>query len=613
MKSTSTKTKTTTGDLSALEGAFATKNGGDALLAALEAWRASRSPVLADLIGAISHHVSGGAIENEQEWSKVASTRDARELGRLLSGVPSLTARFLPSAGQLLLGFQDDPRLSIAVATWALDPPTTSSSTYPFWTRSLEAVGRIGDTRAIPLLKKRLGMRPGDSQFWPKFYAALEKTQDKIEALPAPSSGGPRGVAIAELTAKVGGLSSVATSKSASAVSTPGREAAAKGAAAPEDEGPLLVQAATHFGAGRVVAGIDALIAHWRVSRMPAVADLVDRATRLLPDADLPLGMTVKEIDAAWSSLVASDPASGMPRLLRQLTNGVSSSIEQRVVALQNLDDDPRISRRLAEMSASRAVGPQRAQYWKMLWEVLARHRDVRTCEPVRRWFNAFTSTYWDHHRSGRRIIGEFLLDPASKFEGSWPLTLDAQETRDLAKVEAVIAKRENEHDAPERAFLDAIANDRKDSAPYLVYADWLSERNHPRGELIVLSSLKPSPAETKRIAALERTPYIHGDISDLGMRSDMHFAIASALHISGASRLVSWPVASRLPVLSAIEKLVIRTTHYGFPLEDFVRAVTQSPWPRLQRVTSDEVIPGLAPLAASGWRQESTKSFVRK
>ena len=39
----------------------------------------------------------------------------------------------------------------------------------------------------------------------------------------------------------------------------------------------------------------------------------------------------------------------------------------------------------------------------------------------------------------------------------------------------------------PERAFLQAISADPDDLAPRLVYADWLEERNDPRGEFVRL------------------------------------------------------------------------------------------------------------------------------
>src|SRR5205814_7138628 len=111
-----------------------------------------------------------------------ASQKDPLDVGALLAGVPDLPASMLTRAAELLAAFPDDPRVSRAIATWAIDPITTSSSTYPFWTRALDIVARSRDVRAIALVSRRLAKPPEKSQFWPKFYAALAKLVAKLEA-----------------------------------------------------------------------------------------------------------------------------------------------------------------------------------------------------------------------------------------------------------------------------------------------------------------------------------------------------------------------------------------------------------------------------------------------
>src|SRR5262249_14420353 len=158
--------------------------------------------------------------------------------------------------------------------------------------------------------------------------------------------------------------------------------------------GPLLQQAAEHLGAvdakgwnadtaaPRVIAAIDAMVAHWRTSRSPAVGDLVERANRLLPGWDRPLARTEKEIHAAWEDACA-EPAARMPQLLMHLVEGPIKEVEMRLVDLANLPDDPRIARRLGELAYGCYVSPERTQFWKSFWELVARHRDRRVVAPL--------------------------------------------------------------------------------------------------------------------------------------------------------------------------------------------------------------------------------------
>src|SRR5580704_3332612 len=101
----------------ALTAALAAGDGAAALIAALAWWTETRSPKVAELVGAISERVSGEPIAVD-DFARVARAKDPRDLGPLLAAVPELAASFLPTAGALLAEFPDDPRLAIAVATW---------------------------------------------------------------------------------------------------------------------------------------------------------------------------------------------------------------------------------------------------------------------------------------------------------------------------------------------------------------------------------------------------------------------------------------------------------------------------------------------------------------
>src|SRR5215210_3632250 len=62
-----------------------------------------------------------------------------------------------------------------------------------------------------------------------------------------------------------------------------------------------------------------------------------------------------------------------------------------------------------------------------------------------------------------------------------------------------------------DRAFLDALRADPSDTARWLVYADWLDDRNDPRGEYIRLVcalalAIYPDPDRRRRLNAVRPT-----------------------------------------------------------------------------------------------------------
>lgn len=535
------------------------KDASRALLVALEMWKNDRgNTALADLIDAISEKASGEAITEVNEWSRVAGRKNPLDLGRLLPSMLSFNVSFLPGAGAMLAaGFADDPRLAIAVATWAEEPPTTSSSTYPFWTKVLDAAAKSRDPRVVPRLQSRLRKKPGDSQFWGKFYAALKKVITKIEEGKEAAPDPPIDKAtLKKLGAGVAKLSKIdATATSAS------RSKTTRTDDTPKVTGTLLEQAATHLGAGRVQPAIDALVEHWRESRRPQVADLVDRATRLLPNWDRPISASAKETPDKWTELFADNPSANLPWLLLAVFAGGAAHAERHMIDLATLPDDPRISYRLAEVAVHFRISPERTQYWKSLWEIVARHRDVRVCESLAKEFRDFKGTYYNHHRQGKRIVAPFVLDPRASFaDERWPLEVhEPADRRDFPNVEAALAGLEAKRDRTEHELLAAIAKDRADPAPYLVYADWLSERGHPRGELIVLATKKKrTAAEEKRSKELHGLSGIFGPVHELGDYGDVVHGLGRTIKIDYFVGALTWRKAAGHPLLSIVERIVL-------------------------------------------------------
>ena len=285
-----------------------------ALVAALEAWRATRDPALADLIDLLSTRSAYPPIADDLEWTKAAAARDPLAVGRLVSVLRDLPVSFLPSAVQRLATFADDPRITSAAAGWIVDPPTQSSSTYPFWTSLYKLLERIGDRRVIVAIDERLALSmeaskqfpqakvKKPSQFWGKFYAALEKTRAHLAALPVASADK---ASIAKLEKRARKLE-VATTSAAAKV-TDGKKVSKA------ETGPPLPRALAHGTAKRVPETIDALLDAWRDKRATELADLIERATLLLPNDRATLAVEAKSAHAMWQAAFDRDPVGECP------------------------------------------------------------------------------------------------------------------------------------------------------------------------------------------------------------------------------------------------------------------------------------------------------------
>lgn len=480
------------GGAKAIQAAIKDKDPAAALAAALSWWRATKNPDVADLIDSISTKFTTPAITDQPTWTKHAMSRDPRIVRALVAALPAMPVSFLPTAADLLAKFPDDPRLAMATAGFAEDPITTSSSTYAFWSKSIEAMIRIGDIRTLAKLRARTKKKPGDSQFWPKFYAALKKAIAKIDA-------------IQPVDAEVDAVANQLKQLPAQQVGLPAVSAGAKRASGK----PLLEQALAQLAADDVAPAIASMVERWREVRAPALADTIDRASRQLPSYDRPV------LSPAWEELFEKDANAAMPQLLLNLHAGTGKEAEIRLAALATLPDDPRISLRLAALCHGRHSGPERTQYWRAMYDLLARHRDHRTVGPLRAEHCEFTNTYYDNHRQAKRIIGPFCLNPGE------PPALDKADTAVLTKIAAALGKREAKQ-TDEAALLDAIAAEWKADAPRLVYADWLQEREHPRGELIALSLRegKHTKPEAQRFRELLGIAYLHGEFTDVAAYS---------------------------------------------------------------------------------------------
>ena len=551
--------------LAATRAALAAGDGEAALEAALAAWRANRAPALADLIDTISAAISGPPILDEQTWTRTAILKDPIDLGQLLPAVPHLPGRLLPAAGSTLAAFPDDPRLAIAICEWVRDPPITSKTLYAFWTAVIGAAVRIADIRVIPFFEQRLAMAKGASVFWPRFYTALERARDRLRALPRPDAVDEALIARCRRDAER--LTELAP---------------AMASAAPVPAAPLA-DAASALAAGQVASAIDHLLVAWRDVRAPAIADAIDRATRLLPSYDRPLATTIAKVHQAWIDALHRDPSGSLPQLLQYLNIGGPAQSERRLLELAGLPDDPRIAMRLVELASMPDIPASRNQYWRSLYDLVGRIHDVRTSEPLRLHLRDFSSAvHHSPHRHAKRSVSELVLAP------SHPPHLDDVRVAQLARVLAALDASERAHDRTELALLAAIAEDRTDDDPYQVYADWLYEREHPRGALIALACRRHrTNQESARYVQLEDLPYMFGYLYDLARRPTLERGLPRHVIASTHAGTLTWRMAATLPLMSIVESLRFSTTTHQLPAPvDFATFLLHPNNARLATVT---------------------------
>jgi uncharacterized protein (TIGR02996 family) len=531
---TESKPSAASGDhRAALTAAFGARDGGAALTAALAWWRETRAPALADLVDAISDRVSGSPATSEVEFTNLAMKKDAADLGRLLPALRELPVSFLPTASELLAAYADDPRIPSALVGWTTPPITTSTSKNAFWTKMFEIAKRTRDVRAIAGFKKRLAKKPEVSDWWERWYGAMRRVVAALEEVE------PTPVKLGKLDPSK--LQPVARGVTVRAV-----------APAPKLQGSLLGQALAHVNADRFDAAIEAMVARWREIRAPKLADLIDRATRLLPTYDLPLAPS-DTLHAAWTTAFESDPERAMPQLLQNINVGDRKLCELRIAQLATLPDDPRVAWRLAELASS-SVDPQRGSYWKPLFALLARIADPRTRALLREVFHEFTGTYYDHHRQAKRILSAFALsnDPA-------PELADPE----LGELEAALRRVP----LPEWDLVDHVVEAWDDPGPRIVYADWLQERGNPRGELIVLETKSSrTPGEQRRLDELDAMPYLFGALEDIVDRreegSRREHGLYRVIAVDFYASPSIWRRLAACPQVLALAKLTMRVLH---------------------------------------------------
>jgi uncharacterized protein (TIGR02996 family) len=280
-----------------------------------------------------------------------------------------------------------------------------------------------------------------------------------------------------------------------------------------------------------LVARITELLEIWRRTRATEVADLIDRATRMLPRFDRPLLLEQSDRDERWLQAWRTERDEAMPQLLRHVRYW-------RLPITEEAPDDPRIARMLARRVLEGGT------FWA---PVIERSRDATAWQAVAGVFAELDGV----RQPGIRDAFRFALTRLP------PVTLDATDRACVQAIDALLVP-----DLTEQALVDAIAEHPDDDDPFLIYSDWLLERGHPRGEYIALACQKRhnglSPALARRLATLERVPYLFGPLDEVATtwQRARPRGIDRTLEVYGSPTSLTWLEVARHPLVRALESI---------------------------------------------------------
>jgi uncharacterized protein (TIGR02996 family) len=231
----------------------------------------------------------------------------------------------------------------------------------------------------------------------------------------------------------------------------------------------LVERGRERLRAADLEGALAALITAWQTSRAIELARAIDA----IDEADPFEGTTDEWLAAARES--TSHRLRG--KLLRSLTRRTANDL----VAVLNVAtgwQDPRLSTQiLALLRRLPFSGKRTREVWRDVFAVAREQRDPRFLELAE-----VPPGSWNAGAETRRFLGNRLE------EANRGLAAPSALSPEVAKALAMLV----EDHAPRRGqteddLLAAIYEHPDDDAPRLVYADWLLEREDPRGEFIAL------------------------------------------------------------------------------------------------------------------------------
>jgi uncharacterized protein (TIGR02996 family) len=272
-----------------------------------------------------------------------------------------------------------------------------------------------------------------------------------------------------------------------------------------------LADALAALEAGDRVRCLDELVAAWRETRAPAIADAIDAVSvdvaRGVPP--LPAGRTLAEAHERWIEVCRAGRAVDVPRLLESIAYGAiyNSELRERLEHLERyLAPDPRIANKLVEF-VIRTPERSRHAMWTVAFRMLVAHRDARGRAAIDE-LPAISPHQTVFAKRVAKLRRTLLTEPAAADLALVSRVVELAEARRLEPAQPVAEAAPRPIATPQREedLLAQVYAAPDDPGPRIVYGDWCTERELPRGELIALQ-LKPRPSsdEQSRARALLR------------------------------------------------------------------------------------------------------------
>jgi uncharacterized protein (TIGR02996 family) len=250
-----------------------------------------------------------------------------------------------------------------------------------------------------------------------------------------------------------------------------------------------LAQALAHGRAGRLDDALATLLRVWARRPGPRLADLIAAVSaRALAGAPPSGALRSKKAAAieAWSALAGRAAPLDVPPLLESLTDVSSGDARTRLALVDAWPPDPRVDEALARMLETvpyRATSTQ--PFWRRLFARLRQAPDPRLparLAPLDARYEAdlaVTMAAWLRAELAKLVTALRARRPS-----------DEPDEPALAELEAWVAALGGRQRAASRdvdALLAAIHEHPDDDELRLVYADALTDRGDPRGELIAI------------------------------------------------------------------------------------------------------------------------------
>ncbi len=255
----------------------------------------------------------------------------------------------------------------------------------------------------------------------------------------------------------------------------------------------LIERATAAIVEGDLAGALGHALAAWRDHPSERMAAVVERISDLAeaPRPKVPGDTAKARLANALALLAAGDPVD-VPRVMRALVDVKLSEALALATALGELPRDPRYLRQMIALLLAQPWGMSTSRaLWRVLFANLVAHADPRS----RAQLDALDFV---------KILGgaDWASDQMIATVARWHRQLTATAPAPTPAIEAACAKLDAALGAgvgQGTELLDAIYANPRDLGPRAIYADWLLERDDPRGELITLQMTPVPTVEQKR------------------------------------------------------------------------------------------------------------------